>query len=333
VSNTPSRNDFAQSDEEARQRFELFESKDPLQEIRPALLNSADIFDYVRLTGMIWPFDPNPVRNKLKSASYEVDFMGDLHLVHDSKSYEKIEVRKGGDYHLPKNSISFLFLETTFRLPDYIAARFNLRIRHVHSGLLLGTGPLIDPGFAGRLLIPLHNLTSEDYLIRGDDGLIWVEFTKLSENKRWNSACSREGEYRPFPKTHRYLPASKYFEKASPRGVPVPASSSIPGEIRKSVESAERAAKSAEGAAKSVKDARNWVRVISGIGFLALVAIVVSIYQLVQTTNKNIGDASKNISDYRENQILLEKRLDDLKSDLKDLRAAKKVPSSAQKSP
>ncbi len=320
-------------DAEAERRFKLYEKTDPYKEIKPALLNSADIFDYVSTTGMICPFRPDPNLEKLKSASYEVDFMGDLHLVHDSKKYEKIEVIEGENYHLPKNSISFLFLATTFRLPDYIAARFNLRITHVHAGLLLGTGPLIDPGFAGRLLIPLHNLTSEDYGIKGGDGLIWVEFTKLSENKRWNSDCPREGEYRPFPADHRYLPASRYLEKASPRKVAVPASSSIPGEIKNSVESAERAAKSAEEAAESVKDARNWVRVISGIGFLALVAIVVSIYQLVQTTNKNIGDASKNISDYRESQILLEKRLNDLEGKLKVPRAAGKVPSPAPKSP
>jgi hypothetical protein len=45
---------------------------------------------------------------------------------------------------------------------------------------LLGTGPLVDPGFHGKLLVPLHNLTSDEYTIRGDEGLIWMEFTKTS---------------------------------------------------------------------------------------------------------------------------------------------------------
>ena len=50
----------------------------------------------------------------------------------------------------------------------------------MHRGLLVGTGPLVDPGFRGKLLIPLHNLTLDAYEIRGDEGLIWVEFTKTS---------------------------------------------------------------------------------------------------------------------------------------------------------
>ena len=60
----------------------------------------------------------------------------------------------------------------------------------MHRGLLLGTGPLVDPGFHGRLLIPLHNLTSDEYTIRGDEGLIWMEFTKTSHLQ---AACGGDG--------------------------------------------------------------------------------------------------------------------------------------------
>ena len=68
------------------------------------------------------------------------------------------------------------------RLPNYIAVQFNLRITHVHRGLLLGTGPLVDPGFHGKILIPLHNLTSEKYIIRADEGLINGVYEDLSLN-------------------------------------------------------------------------------------------------------------------------------------------------------
>ena len=183
---------FAQTKDEAEARYDRFVSKDPFPEIAPALLNSADIYDYVRATGMVVPFEPDPEKGKLKSASYEVDFLGDLHLVKAASKYEVKKIHVGEKYELPKNSIAFLFLATTFHLPDYIAARFNLRITLVHAGLLLGTGPLIDPGFAGRLLIPLHNLTSENLTIKGGDGLIWVEFTKLSVNERWSGSPGYE---------------------------------------------------------------------------------------------------------------------------------------------
>jgi hypothetical protein len=83
---------------------------------------------------------------------------------------------------LPANPITFVQVEPEFRLPNYIALRFNLRITHVHRGLLLGTGPLVDPGFRGKLLIPMHNLTASDYELATKEALIWIEFTKTTYN-------------------------------------------------------------------------------------------------------------------------------------------------------
>ena len=96
------------------------------------------------------------------------------------------EVCRGSKITLHANSITYLWMKEELMLPQYIAARFNLHIRHVHKGILLGTGPLVDPGFFGKLLIPLQNLTNNKYELKGGEGIIWVEFTKISEHKFWN---------------------------------------------------------------------------------------------------------------------------------------------------
>lgn len=190
---------YATSDTEAAEKFAEFRQRDPFPEIPPALLNSADIADYVSTTGMIHPFDPS----KLKSASYEVSVLGDyvIHtpdggVVHDTLTKDK-------PFRLPRNSIAYLSVEPKFRLPDYIAVRHNLKIKNIYRGLLVGTGPLIDPGFVGRIALPLHNLTDRDYLLEAGEGTIWVEFTKLSPSPRWTSSAAvprpRKGTYVPFP--------------------------------------------------------------------------------------------------------------------------------------
>jgi hypothetical protein len=63
--------------------------------------------------------------------------------------------------------------------------RFNLQVQNVYKGLLLGTGPIVDPGFVGKLFIPLHNLTSNEYKIKSNAALIDIEFTKLSASEDW----------------------------------------------------------------------------------------------------------------------------------------------------
>ena len=127
------------------------------------------------------------------------------------------KIVEGQEITLTRNSISYLWIEERLRLPEYIAARFNLRISEVHKGILLGTGPLVDPGFGGRILIPLHNLTDNDYSLKGGQGIIWVEFTKVSKNCYW--LPDQEGTERPsglveFPSRKTIDDPDAYLSKA-----------------------------------------------------------------------------------------------------------------------
>jgi deoxycytidine triphosphate deaminase len=165
---------------QARRRFEKWRVRDPYPHVSPSLLNSAEFCDYIVKTGMIYPFYPE--KDKIKIATYDVSLKGRY------VDWSKDGVGKGGvikegtKFTLSKNSISFVTLEPYFRIPEYIALRFNLKIKNVYKGLLLGTGPIVDPGFEGRLSIPLHNLTANDYVLTGGDDLISIEFTKLSKH-------------------------------------------------------------------------------------------------------------------------------------------------------
>lgn len=217
---------FFENDAEAETRFERHESSDPFPNVLPALLNSADIFDYVLATGMLAPFYPT----RLKSASYEAALVGPLVYWDAKGEAQHLDLHRGDPFVLEKNSIAFVTVEPKFRIPDYIALRFNLRINLVHRGILLGTGPLVDPGFVGKLLIPLHNLTNNNYRFVGGDPLIWIEFTKLSPNSRWDrrTPSAAFGRYREFPKDKRNLELAHYLTEAADFK---PIQSSIGGEL------------------------------------------------------------------------------------------------------
>ena len=308
----------ATSNDEALARFAKFEHHDPLPDVPPALLNAGDIYDYARITGMIWPFEieEERLKQKLKPASYEIDFLGDIYCADQNGDQRKVEIQRDTPFTLPKNSIAFVFLATQFRLPDYIALRFNLKITHVHRGLLLGTGPLVDPGFCGRLLIPLHNLTSKDYPLTGGEGLIWVEFTKLSPHIHWKEDARRNGkDYVHFPTNKRNLNAQQYFNKAS-NGTP--AISSIPGEVRTARESAESAQRSIRNLAIGGVIAL----FVSVIGML--VGMLSPTWDLISNANKNASDASNTVTNFRQDQVNLEKRIEALESEFRTPRESRK---------
>ena len=191
--------------DDARARYSRFQSNDPFPRIEPALLISADIFDYVQRTAMVFPF----TEENLKSASYSITIGDQIIYWDESGRYKSTSLKDSDKFCVPQNSILFIKTEEYFQLPDYLAMRFNLKIDLVHKGILLGTGPLVDPGFSGHLLVPLHNLTTNDYYFKRGGRFVWVEFTKISSNSKWSMARAdkvRSGLYREFPSTKRTYP-------------------------------------------------------------------------------------------------------------------------------
>ena len=311
----------------------IFLSQDPYPEIEPSLLNSADIHDYVMATGMIEPYD----FSKLKSGSYEVNFTGIVYYWDENGKEQSIDMERERKFLLRKNSIAFLFTATRFCLPDYMALRFNLKITHVHRGLLLGTGPLVDPGFEGNLLIPLHNLTTNDYEFTLNEGLIWVEFTKLSSNPRWRkkgTPPARTGVYKDFPNSKKNKDAPYYFGKAAwGRGI----RSSIPDAMSRTAEDAKQSRISAEKARKS---ARRWSIGTAIAVVVAVIGLFVSIFlgfqpvlQLVQESVRYIkedsGSFSRQHSDLIKRVQVLEQKLVQIEN--QNINTTKKVDSLERK--
>lgn len=195
--------------------------------------------------------------------------------------------------------------EPTFRIPDYIALRFNLQITHVHKGLLLGTGPLIDPGFEGKLLIPLHNFTLNKYTLYGGQDLVWIEFTKLSPFEDWNKCIEEnpykniKGFYAKFPTSKKINKALNFIEKAV-KDVKDPNNevcvrNAIPEDLREIRERTEKASKKVDKLTKYA--------ILTLI--IAAFAAIWPIFSLVQDSTNYVQNAKKDM----ENKIQLYERL------------------------
>lgn len=315
---------------EALDRYKKYKSLDCFPNIAPALLNSADIKAYVKQTGMIYPFD----EEELQSASYKVKIAGKVvYWKYNDKSknrkkgIEKFEneLNEGDYFDLQPNSIAFVTLEPEFHIPKYLALRFNLKIKHIYKGLLLGTGPLVDPGFEGRLSIPLHNLTNNTYRFKYGDTLITMEFTKLSPNSTWFPKCPSTGHSEEFKYEH--MPPSrdvdKYIEKALDSDRLPYVISSIPDAI---YESKTQAREAREGVEK-VKQHSNYITIGSLIGVFTIVLASVTLafnainkandrYNEIENENKQYSNEIDSLKDSN-NEYL--KRIDELNNRIDEL--------------
>lgn len=277
--------------------------EDPfLDDIQPSLLTADDIKKYVMATGVIAPFyEGGGGHSRMKDASYEGRIGGAAYRF-EPEEVEPKQVFKSGDRVLtvPANSIVFVECDLYFRIPDFIALRFNLQIRHVHRGLLLGTGPLIDPGYWGKLCIPLHNLTDEDYDIPFDEGLIWIEFTKTTK------IGERIG--RP-PLRKEYPEILPFLEKASSRFDKPSLKVGIRSAIPKAVETANSLATQA---ASSAKLSRNIVLGIGLLGALGTIAALIALFHsTISISHSYRSDMNAQFDEVRPSIRALEKKFDE----------------------
>jgi deoxycytidine triphosphate deaminase len=135
------------------------------------MLNSETIVRYHEaIGGMIRPFDPG----LLKPASYELT-LGPRCMI---EGKERVLTERMPHLVIPQNSIVFVSMRQVLCLPHYIVGRFDLAIDFIYQGLLLGTGPQVDPGFQGALGCPLHNISNDDIQIRLDQPFAKIDFVK-----------------------------------------------------------------------------------------------------------------------------------------------------------
>ena len=283
--------------------FNQYKFYDPFPDVDPALLNGYDIERYISTCKIVEPSDPRNV----KSATYKVPLYGEAYFWDEDTKERKVVSLRRQDTREPKdklklkpNSITYIHIDTVFRVPYYMAFRFNLTVSLAHKGLLLGTGPIVDPGFEGRIMIPVHNLTANEYDLDAGIGLIRVEFTKLSNNNVFASGADTSAyDHYLFPDDAKYWCAERYFDDINCRK---PIISSIPTAMND-------ARKSAKNAEISANKAKSTIKKITIAGTLAVIlataGIILPTISLVRDSIDTIGKA-KDIDD-------LKKQIDDLK--------------------
>jgi deoxycytidine triphosphate deaminase len=84
-------------------------------------------------------------------------------------------------FEMQPNSIVYVSTHEKLDLPYYIAARFNLRVKWVYKGILLGTGPQVEPGYRGFLSCPLYNLTDKLIRINYLEDFATIDFERTTD--------------------------------------------------------------------------------------------------------------------------------------------------------
>jgi deoxycytidine triphosphate deaminase len=315
---------------EAQKKYDQYKLKDPFPRIPPALLNADDVKKYITLTGMIDPFYPED----LKGVSYRINILGEYIFWDGTGKKESGIINIGDHFVLKSNTLAFVTIEPLIQLPAYIIARFNLTVNNVYRGLLLGTGPMVDAGFVGRLHIPLHNFTTNDYTFVGGEHFISMEFTKVTPNPLWiSSPKAKPTDYKLYPANEKKSwNLEDYLKEADRNRPPRPIRSSIPEAI---YEAQEAVRKATESVSKIEKKMDRTVLVGIIVGVLSIIIAVAGSYfdalgihekslSLVRDVQENLVDKYKNPEIYSDSLSIIRKEIDTLRKEVEGIKTKQK---------
>jgi len=194
---------------------------------------------------------------------------------------------------LQPNSLTFVTTIEKFNLPKDIIARFNLKSKWVHQGILLGTGPIVDPELVANLLIPLHNFSSQPIEIGYEEKIISVEFTKTLNPDDTFEIGGKNFTYEP--NRSRFFDFDGYRKRITDKKV----ESSVSSTFQKY-----------DKDFKKYKTRLTQFTVMSAIAILAafigLVTLAITTYSVIDSARKEVNEAKIAVSVYKD-QILSSK--------------------------
>lgn len=123
---------------------------------------------------VIEPFDEHQVQG----ATYDFR-IGEQGATTTSKKV--VNIRETGFITIQPGDFAVVTVDEILRLGPQYVGRFGLRSKFARKGLIATTGPQIDPGYHGRLIIGMTNLSPKPITLSYGDDLVSIEFHKLSE--------------------------------------------------------------------------------------------------------------------------------------------------------
>jgi len=234
----------------------------------------------------------------LDSATYHMRIGGDTLTWKDGKKEEffldEVEDRSRNIINkiiLRPNSLTFVTTIEKFNLPKDIIARFNLKSKLIHQGLLLGTGPIVDPQLNAQLLIPLHNFSNHDIELKWKQKIISVEFTKTMNP---DSVIPQKNgrKYIFVENEHWDFNFHKYRERIGQKTVESSVSSAF-----------DKYGKMFEKYKESM--ARfSWIGGFTALGTgIALIVLVFTTWMLLDTSFQKLDDASNLVKQYEDQNV------------------------------
>jgi deoxycytidine triphosphate deaminase len=156
--------------------------------------------------GMIKPFAPE----RLKPASYDLSVGNEYYLYRNERgdSPRITQLRKGDSLAIPPNAVCYVLTGETVCIPHDVAGLISLRVSLLSRGLVMPMQGQIDPGYTGKIVAMLYNLSDKPVMLGYGDHVITIQFHRLEQSAEvtyGNQADKSDRSYQGLDKLEKFM--------------------------------------------------------------------------------------------------------------------------------
>lgn len=151
------------------------------------VLTKYDLKELCRKNNLIEGYE---TRN-IQSNSYDLR-MGSQFYCYRYEDGDKINIRTLGlkteddEFEIPPDAICYVITEEQINMPLNLTAEIALAFGLIKKGVMFAKQPPIDPGYTGKIVALLHNLSNEPIKIRRKDHILSIVFYELKQEIKQN---------------------------------------------------------------------------------------------------------------------------------------------------
>lgn len=125
-------------------------------------------------------------KENIQANSYDL-CMGNQYCCYTDTSDNESIISSLGDktsndeFEIPADAICYVITNETLNIPENITGDVSLAFGLIKQGVMLAKQPPIDPGYKGKVVALLHNLSDEPVRIRKGDHILSMVFYELKQ--------------------------------------------------------------------------------------------------------------------------------------------------------
>ena len=142
------------------------------------VLSKKDIRSRCELFNLITPWQEKCIQ----TCSYDMTFSGEYYY-YNPKDGNRVNVRMLQPYEklmIPAEAICYVLTEESVTMPNDLTASISLAFGLIKKGVMLANQPPYDPGYSGKTVALIHNLSDEPIEIEKGQHILNMVFEKLS---------------------------------------------------------------------------------------------------------------------------------------------------------